>query len=267
MPHPFHGAPSYLEAMLPTLTLLCHSGPDVEFGNSGCTTLSMLLQPRPNPDGTLVFNEAISSLELLGLKIRLPGISALARALGAWLSRDGDSWVFNRSLTTLRLARNFMDDDGTKEIAGIFMPKQAEGGDWVYCTAIKHLGLAFNNIGDEGARALAEAVGPRQNADGAWVWSPLEKLNMYGRNRLNCMKSLIRIFSRHISCPQRSLCWHCVAGGVVTARTDISCMTGNPRVGDHAIAAIVSALLSPKQHSDGSWAYNPHLKHLCIDGE
>ena len=157
------------------------AGPNVIFGDSGCTTLSMLLQPRPNPDGTIVFNEAVMSIALLWLKIGAHGAAALTRALKGHLSRDGCTWLYNQHLTTLRLARNRLEDEGAREIAEIFSPRRSDG-DWVYCTAIEHLDLSFNNVGDAGARALAQAFGPRENGDGKWVWPPLTKLNMYGKD-------------------------------------------------------------------------------------
>mmetsp|Transcript_3213 Transcript_3213/g.9141 ORF Transcript_3213/g.9141 Transcript_3213/m.9141 type:complete len:470 (-) Transcript_3213:381-1790(-) len=233
------------------------AGPNLNFGNSACTSLSRLLQPRPNPDGCPVFNEAIASAELLCLKIGVPGATALARALGPKLSRNGNAWVYNRTLTTLRLSRNYLDNEGTKEIAELFTPRRCEG-DWLYCTVIEHLDLSFNNIGDMGIHALAEALAPRQNADGHWVYPPLKKLNLYGNPQIG---------DRAISALVRALLGakqHIDGSWAFNENLTYLCIDGT-NLGQHAVEESLGAL-EVKLSPGAKTAMNKSLQVLDLSG-
>ena len=157
-----------------------------DFGNQGMKDLALLLEPRPNADGTLVFNRALQSLDVLLCKVGVPGATALAKALRPHLRLDG-TWEYNQHLRALVLSRNLLGDSGVKALSDVLGPRSGRTvtehqDEFIFCTAIETLDLSYNGIGNEGAAMLASAFAPRQNSTGAWVHSPMAELNLFGAN-------------------------------------------------------------------------------------
>ena len=257
-------------------------------GDAGAVALgAALLEPRQNPDGTWVFNTALSTLDLEC--DGFPGLLAPTGDLCQWKIRlHRLDWLTNY-VTSLYAADNDIGDEGAVALAAALWPKQNPDKTWVFNAALSTLNLGGaapdpplipmgdplcgkaaslslpddlcctlpadvgNCIGDKGAVAMGAALEPKQNPDGTWVFNTvLSTLSLWGAAPAPPIIPMVDPLcgkSASLTLPG-DLC----APAYTAADNDI---------GDEGAVAL-GAALEPKQNPDGTWVFNTALITLGL---
>ena len=130
-PYLLKGCISYItwRSLCPTYTAAA-----TDIGDAGAEALGAALEPRQNPDGTWVFNTALSTLDLGGGGPDPPLIPIL-RGKSASLTLPGDL------CTRPAAAENYIGADGAVALGAALEPKQNPDGTWVFNPALSTLNL------------------------------------------------------------------------------------------------------------------------------
>ena len=145
-------------------------GKNPRIGDDGCAAIAKALTPRRCLNGsrtrhlTMMFNTALTSLDLSGCGIGPKGARALVDALTMIHGDNGDP-CFPSSLRTLKLSGNRLDAAGCRAVASLLGPRLNERTSKpIFNPSLSVLDISDNpGMDDSVAEAFVNALKPREN--------------------------------------------------------------------------------------------------------